>query len=110
MGGSGQGCSADNVARFRDRQDRERYMDSLERQMERQREQIQRTLDGIESSGRRQTALEKLRSSLPGFPGRSSVRGAEERERVTEEPDRAVRSYALGPQTASEQRWWEFWR
>ena len=38
-------CSGDNLVRFRDREERERYMDSLERQMEEQREQIQRTLE-----------------------------------------------------------------
>jgi hypothetical protein len=35
-----------------DRKGRERYMDDLERQMEDQREQIQRTLDRMEGSGR----------------------------------------------------------
>jgi hypothetical protein len=36
-----------------DRKEREEYMDNLERQMEDQREQIRRTLDRIEGSGRR---------------------------------------------------------
>jgi hypothetical protein len=36
-----------------DRKERERYMDDLERQMEDQREQIQRTLERTEGSGRR---------------------------------------------------------
>src|SRR5215204_4539270 len=74
-----------NLARFRDREERERYMNSLERQMKHQREQIQRTLDRTtEDSDRRRKALEKLRSSLPNFPGRNPVRGATERERLTE--------------------------
>jgi hypothetical protein len=60
-------------------------MDSLERQMENQREQIQRTLDRTtEDSDRRRKALEKLLSALPSFPGRTPVRGAAERERLTE--------------------------
>ncbi len=77
------------MARFRDSQDRERYMDSLERQMEHQRQEIQRTLDRIEGSGRRRTALEKLRSSLPSIPGRTSTRDAGELETATEKPKRA---------------------
>jgi septal ring factor EnvC (AmiA/AmiB activator) len=74
--------------RFRNREERERYMDSLERQMEHQREQIERTLDQTKGSGRLRTAREKLRSSLPGLPGRSSsVRDAREREAATERAD-----------------------
>ena len=66
-------------------EEREQYMDSLERQMEEQREQIQRTLDrATEDSDRRRKALEKLLSALPSFPGRTPVRGAAERERLTE--------------------------
>ena len=42
-GPGGKGCSGDNLARFRNREERDGYMDSLERQME--REQIQHTLD-----------------------------------------------------------------
>jgi hypothetical protein len=61
-----------------DRKEREEYMDNLERQMEDQRERIQRTLDRLESSGRRGGALERLRSSLPRFPGRAPARDAEE--------------------------------
>ena len=86
--------------RFRNRGERERYLDSLERQMEHQREQIERTLDEIEGSSRRRTALEKLRNSLPSFPSRTSVRDAEgEREAATERlENEALRS------------WWQFWR
>jgi hypothetical protein len=76
------------LASFRDREEREqheRYMDSLEWQMEEQREQIQRTLDRMtEDSDRRRKALEKFRSSLPSFPGRTPVRDAAERETPTE--------------------------
>jgi hypothetical protein len=73
------------LASFRDREEREQYMDSLERQMEHQREQIDRTLERTtEDSDRRRKALEKLRSSLPSFPGRTPVRGAAEREAPTE--------------------------
>ena len=74
------------MARFRDREKREQYMDSLERQMEHKREQIQRTLDRItEDSDRRRKALVKLRSALPSFPSLSPVRGAAERETPTEQ-------------------------
>ena len=67
--------------RFRDREEREHYMDSLERQMEHQREQIQRTLDEMEGSTQRWTALKsKLRRSLPSFAGRASAQDAGERE------------------------------
>ena len=85
--------------RFNDRQERERYMDSLERQMEQKREEIGRTLGEIQGSGRR-TALNRLRSSLPSFLNRTSVREAEEeREAATERPDgEASRS------------WWQVWR
>lgn len=51
-------------------------MDSLERQMEHLREEIQSTLDQTsKGSGRKWTVLEKLRRSLPGFPGRTPTRG-----------------------------------
>ncbi len=101
--GSGPGCLADNVVRFRDREERERYMDSLERQMEHQREQIERTLDEIEASGRR-TVLDKLRgslpSSIPNFLNRISVRDAKGgREAATERPD-----------SEPSRSWWQFWR
>jgi hypothetical protein len=70
--------------RFGDREERERYMDSLEQQMEDRREQIQSTLNRTtESSGRRWTAIEKFRSSLPSFPGHNPARDAEERETST---------------------------
>jgi hypothetical protein len=74
------------LARFRDPEERERYMDSLEWQMEHERDQIQRTLEQMtEDSDRRRKALEKLRSALPSFPGLSPVRGAAERETPTEQ-------------------------
>ncbi len=70
-----------------DREERERYMDSIERQMEHQREQIQRTLDRTtEGSDRRRRALEKLWSSLPAFPSRTPARDTEEREKRAREP------------------------
>jgi hypothetical protein len=63
------------LAGFRNREEREQYMDSLERQMEYEREQIQRSLDRTtEDSDRRRKALERLRSALPSFPGRTPVR------------------------------------
>src|ERR671920_2228579 len=75
----------DNLARLRNREEREQYMDSLERQMEHQREQIDRTLErATEDSDRGRKALEKLRSSLPSFPGRIPMRGGAERETPTE--------------------------
>jgi hypothetical protein len=97
------------LVRFRDREERERYMDSLERQMEDQREQIQRTLDRtMEDSDQRRKALELLRSALPSFPGRTSVRGATERE-VSTEPIRSETSSVReeNPRKPSEPRsWW----
>jgi hypothetical protein len=71
---------------IRDRKEREEYMDDLERQMEDQREQIQRTLDGMEGSGRRGRTLERLRRSLPYFPGRGRGRGNPE-EASAEAPE-----------------------
>jgi hypothetical protein len=94
------------MRRFRNRGERERYMDSLEWQMEDQREQIQRTLDRTtEDSGRRRKASEKLRSALPSFSGRTSVRGAAERETLTE-PSRNERPSAReeSPRKFSEPR------
>jgi hypothetical protein len=74
------------LARFRDPEERERYMDSLEWQMEHERDQIQRTLDQMtEDSDRRRKALEKLRSALPSFPSRTPMRRAAERETPTEQ-------------------------
>ena len=60
-------------------------MDSLDGQMEHQREQIQRTLEQTrEDSDRIRKALEKVGSFLPSFPSRTPVRGAAERETPTE--------------------------
>jgi hypothetical protein len=74
------------LARLRNREERKRYMDSLEWQMEHERDQLQRTLDQLtEDSDRRRKALEKLRSALSSFPGLSPVRGAAERETPTEQ-------------------------
>ena len=101
--------------RFRDREDRERYMDDLERQMEDQREQIQRTLDRTEGSGRRGRVLEKLRRSLPRFPGRAPARGdpEERREKDPRSPDLPglTRSSTLTEDTGEhetlpERPWW----
>jgi hypothetical protein len=73
------------LARFRDREKREQYMDSLERQMEHERDQIQRTLDRTtEDSDRRRKALEKLRRVLPSLPSRTPVRDVAEHETPTE--------------------------
>ena len=91
-----------------EREEREQYMDSLEQQMEEQREQIQRTLERTtEDSDRGRKALEKLRSSLPSFPGRTPVRGAAERETPTE----TIRSDKFSgreksPRKPSESRSW----
>jgi hypothetical protein len=74
------------LARFRDREKREQYMDSLEWQMEHERDQIQRTLEQMTvDSDRRRKALEKLQSALASFPGLSPVRGAAGRETPTEQ-------------------------
>jgi hypothetical protein len=97
------------LARFRDREKREQYMDSLERQMEHERDQIQRTLDRTtENSDRRRRALERLRSFLPSLSGRTSVRGATERETLTE-PIRSdtPSGREKSPRKPSEPRsWW----
>ena len=105
--GFGLGYWGNNVVRFRNRQDRERYMDSLERQMEHQRQEIQRTLDEIQNPSRRRTALEKLRRSVPGIPGRAFVREAGEREAATEKPERAeTQSGTGGSWEGVERPWW----
>jgi len=85
--------------RFRDREQRERYMDSLERQMEHQREQIQRTLDQTKGSGRLQTALERLRNTLPTFPRHTSPRNTGDRAAATERPE-----------SEAPRSWWKVWR
>ena len=99
-----------NVARFSDRGERERYMDSLERQMEQQREQIQNTLDqASEGSGRNWTVIEKLRSSLPGFPSRTPARTTGEREKspqVQESQASTLRDWSGDGQGAR----WPWWR
>ena len=84
--------------RFRDRQERERYMDSLERQIEHQREQIQPTLDQTKGSGRLRTGLERLWGIRPSFPRRTSARNAEEGGPATERPD-----------SESPRSWWKLW-
>ena len=79
------GLFGENLARFRNREEHERYMDSLEWQMEHERDQIQRTLEQMtEDSDRRRKALEKLRNSLRSFPSRTPMRRAAERETPTE--------------------------
>jgi thioester reductase-like protein len=100
-----RGVFENNLRRFRNREERERYMDSLEWQMEDQREQIQHTLEQTtEDSDRRRKALEKLRS----FPGRTPVRGAP----VREEPIEPIGSETPSageesPRKRSEPRsWW----
>ncbi len=87
------------MVRFRNREERERYMDSLERQMEHQREEIGRTLDEIQGSGR-QTALKRLRSSLPNVLNRTSVRDAEGGRKADKER----------PDNETSRNWWQFWR
>ena len=85
--------------RFRNREERERYMDSLECQMEHQREQIQRTLDQTKGSGRLRRALEKRWGTLPSFPRRTSARNDGKHGAATGEPgSEAPRS------------WWKVWR
>ena len=106
--------------RFRDRKGREEYMDDLERQMEDQREQIQRTLDRMEGSGRRGGALERLRDSLARFLGRAPARGdpEERREEARQSPDlpgptRSTPTEDIGEhETATEGPWWRrlIWR
>jgi hypothetical protein len=91
-----------------DRKERERYMDNLERQMEDQREKIERTLDRMEGSGRRGGALQRLRGSLPRFPARGTGEAREEAPQSPESPgltgtpteDTGVR------ETATKGPWW----
>ena len=73
------------MARFDNREERERYMDGLERQMERRREEISRGLERTmdDPSGLR-PALERLRKSIPGLPRRGSGRDAGGRETPAE--------------------------
>ena len=98
-----------------DRNEREEYMDDLERQMEDQREQIRRTLDRMEGSGRRRTALGRLRSNLPSFPGRIPARGTGEdgqdgprpREpRSNPHPTAADEGPERATQRLEERSWW----
>jgi hypothetical protein len=98
------------LARFRNREERERYMDRLEWQMENQRDQIQHTLDQTtEDAARIREALETLGSFLPSLPSRTPVRGAAERETPTE-PIRSVTPSGCEKSTRkpSEPRTW--WR
>src|SRR5215212_8818624 len=90
-------------------EEREQYMDSLEQQMEEQREQIQCTLGRMtEDSDRRRKALEKLRSALPSFPSRTVVRGAP----VRKEPIEPIRSETPSAREKSRRKrseprsWW----
>jgi len=97
--------------RFRDREERERYMDNLERQMEGQREQIQHTLDRIEDSGRRWAVPRRLWNSLPSFPGRTRAQDAgESHERVaasSKNPEpRTPPGSSTSAQESSERPWW----
>ena len=103
---------------IRDRKDREEYMDDLERQMEDQREQIQRTLDRMEGSGRRGGALERLRDSLARFLGRAPAREdpEERREKDPRSPDLPGPTRSSTPtedtrehETATEGSWWRSW-
>jgi len=97
------------LARFRDREKREQYMDSLERQMEHERDQIQRTLDRTtEDSDRRRKALEKLRRVLPSLPSRTPVRDVAEHETPTEPMGSETPSAREeSPRKSSEpQSWW----
>ncbi len=77
---------------FRNREERERYMDSLEQQME-------RTLDQTKGSGRLRTVLETLRDTLPSFPRRASTRHGRERGVATE------RLESEAPRS-----WWKIWQ
>jgi len=97
-----------------DRKEREEYMDGLERQMEVQRERIRRTLDRMEGSGRRRTALERLRGSLPRFSGRAPAQGDPEEtcEDAPQSRTGAIGGVVIppdvgrGPESASERPWW----
>jgi hypothetical protein len=84
-------------------------MDSLERQMEHERDQIQRTLDRTtEDSDRRRKALEKLRRVLPSLPSRTPVRDVAEHETPTEPIGSETPSAREeSPRKSSEpQSWW----
>jgi len=84
-------------------------MDSLERQMEHERDQIKRTLDRTtEDSDRRRKALEKLRRVLPSLPSRTPVRDVAEHETPTEPMGSETPSAREeSPRKSSEpQSWW----
>ena len=70
--------------RLGDRKERERYMDSLEWQMQNRREQIERTLDQVMEDSDQRPALEKIWGFLPSLSSRPSIWGTGERERSTE--------------------------
>jgi hypothetical protein len=72
--------------RYEDRQDRERRVDALEREMEELRDQIQRTLDGMEGRGQRRKILGRVRSSLPNLPRRTPAQSTKTHEDTPETP------------------------
>ena len=84
LGSSSSNLHIGLAMRFIDRQERGRYMDSLEHRMKNQRQQIERTLDQTKGSGRLSTALQKLRSTLPSLPRRASMWNGGECESATE--------------------------
>ena len=97
------------MSRFGDRGERERYMDSLERQMAQQRERIQSTLDqASDGSGRKWTAIEKLWRSLPDFPNRIPTRATGKREESpqVQEPRASTLRDRSGDMQDGRRPWW----
>jgi hypothetical protein len=77
-----------------DREAHEERMDDLERQMGRLREQMQRTLGGIEDPNRRgPPALRRFLGYLPNFPGRARNSG-DRSEGAAEHPEGPVPTFA----------------
>jgi hypothetical protein len=98
-GKSSEASGRKSALGIRNREERERYMDSLEQQMEHQRERIERTLDETKGSSRLRAALGKLRGNLPSVPLRTSGRHAGERRTAAEQLD-----------GESPRRWWKVWQ
>ena len=100
LSGKGSEASRRKLAlSFRNREERERYMDSLEQQMVHQRELIERTLEQTKGSGRLRTVLETLRDTLPSFPRRASTRNGRDRGVATERPE-----------SEGTRSWWKIWQ
>jgi hypothetical protein len=99
-----------NIRNRNKREEREEYMDALERQMADRREQMQLTLDRIEILGRQRKALKALRTFLPSFASRIPTEDTRELETATEMPMGPTPSEASeGPQEQAAEERPGFW-